>query len=333
MKKYILLLLTALAVAANALARQDSLPQQPSLPGLPPLSGPSVLAGERGLPAAAADTVVFCRPDTVVVVHSDTLLAVTVNGKAGNPAFTYERRLAVADTSEVVRKESVTQPDNIRFGFDGSLFDFGKVEREKRATFEVRFPVAVEAGFSVPFARPSAMKTKFFRCNEWRLDLFQFRFTPKKGKWWLTFDWGLSYHRFIMRENAFVGDADHHLSIAPLPPDAHKPKSCMAFLKSDFKMLFHYPAGKKGSFAAGLMVSKCAAEFGNYCSTVWRDADGKELSETYRIKPRRVTTSVRAEYTAWRFVKVYLDVAPYSPFKSGTGPQFGTVSFGGGLRF
>lgn len=57
------------------------------------------------------------------------------------------------------------------------------------------------------------------------------------------------------------------------------------------------------------------------------------LSETFRIKPKRVTTSVRAEYTAWRFVKVYLDVAPYSPFKSGTGPQFGTVSFGGGLRF
>lgn len=287
----------------------------------------------RGQHTSAVDTLVLCRPDTVVIVHSDSLLAVTVNGRSGDPDFIYENRLTVADTSAVMTTASVSAPEALRMGAEGGFFDFGAVEGKHTGCVSLRFPVALEVGLSVPFSRPEGMRTMFFRTYELGIDLLSFDFTPRRGNWWMTLAFALSLHKYEMRKHAFTADADHVLSVGPMPADAHDARSAMFTFGEDIKVLCHHSIGRRSSVAAGVMLTCCTPRFGNVCSTVWEDADGKQHSETHRITPRRVVPSFRVECLPVRFMKFYLNIAPWSPFKSGKGLQYGTLSFGIGMGF
>lgn len=312
MKNRILLIFFSLFVVSSACAQQDSLAEQC---------------------AVVPDTIVFCRPDSVLIVHSDSILSIVVNGNQGNPGYVYERSLAIADTSSTTMKsESIKQSNIFSFGYDGGLFDFGKVSRKKGAAINFSLLQSLEMGLTVPFSCPSGMQTRLFRSNEVRLNCLTLSVWPYKKKWGVSIDCGVSYNRYFMKKNAFTCDANHFVSITSMPEGVKEAESCMGFLRADLKVLYHYTVHREVDLAGGIMLSWCADKFGNTTSTVWRDADGKEQSELFKINPERVMTSFRLECLLCEVFRIYANVSPKSPFKSGTGPQFGTVSLGIGFR-
>lgn len=279
------------------------------------------------------DSVVIDNPNKVVVTHSDNSLSVSVKGKKDDPTYVLERNLTVVDTLETVTTTSVHEPSGLCFGIGSPSLDFGTPEARTSSRFELGICPGIEMGASFLMGTPDQMNHSFFSSYELRANLLTWKFVPRKGDWWVTMDWGLSYSRFSMKDHRFVGDTDYNLGFGNFPQDADKCKSGFTMFNGDATLLYHRSFGKYSSWAAGLMYSGHYSPFDNHCFTKYVDAQGKEVSDMQRIDPRRNSFSLRLEYSPYKDAKFYLNFSPWSPFKKGQGPQYSTLSVGLGIGF
>lgn len=278
------------------------------------------------------DTVEVEHPDKVVITQNDESLKVVVTGCKDNPGFSLERSIVMADSAEVITTETKHESTGLSFGLGSDVLDINSVEERRTSQFEICIYPAFEIGFAMPVSGDKSLKTSFWKSYEARLNLMRWKFLPKKGRWWLTLDWGLSRTHFSLRQGCFSGNDDYHLMIGSYPADYSKGESGVTLWGADLTLLYHHALGKYSSMAFGLMYSGYHAPINNNAYAKYVDGSGKEVTNMYRIDPNRNTITLRAEYSPYHGVNFYVGYTPWSMFRNGRGPKFSTLTFGMGLN-
>lgn len=278
------------------------------------------------------DTVEVEHPDKVVITQSDESLKVVVTGCKDNPGFRLERNIVMADSAEVITTETKHESTGLSFGLGSDVLDINSVEKRHTPNLVISIYPAFEFGFATPVSGDKSLKTSFWKSYEARLNLMRWKFLPKKGRWWLTLDLGLSRTHFSLCQGCFSGDDDYNLMIGSYPQDYSKGESGVTLWGGDLTLLYHQQLGKYSSMAFGLMYSGYHAPINNNAYAKYVDGSGKEVTNMYRIDPNRNTITLRAEYSPYHGVIFYVGYTPWSMFRNGRGPKFSTLTFGMGLN-
>ena len=248
------------------------------------------------------DTTIINKAGKVVIVTSDTLQSVQIEGQDGNADFRYEKNVPLDENK--MRK---MRRDNGKYNPWTPYFDLG---------FGVNTPLNTSEGYG------------FATFRSWEIFFgFSFGYTPEKklqtytvGLW---FDWktyGLSTNKM------FVKDADNVIDLAEYPANADHRLSSINTFSLSVPFLFTQKLGHK---------SKCKVTLGPVVNfNVWGrlhteyDLDDEERTiSTKGIKYNPVTVDLMANFQ-YKNVAFYCKYSPMNVIKKDKGPKFQSLTFG-----
>ena len=248
------------------------------------------------------DTTIINKAEKVVIVTSDTLQTVQVEGQNGDADFRYEKNVPLNEYK--MRK---MRRNNGKYNPWTPYFDLG---------FGVNTPLNASEGYG------------FATFRSWEMFVgLRMAYTPEKklqtysvGLW---FDWknyGLSTNKM------FVKDADDVIGLAEYPANAKDKSSRINIFSLSVPFLFTQRFGHKSkfSFTLGPVVN---FNIGGRLKTYYELGDNEIDISTKGIKYNPVTVDLMASFN-YRGVGLYCKYSPVNVIKTDKGPKFQSITFG-----
>lgn len=263
------------------------------------------------------DTVVVENPNRVTVVTTDSLQSVRIEGKKGDPGFTYQSKIELTD-SNYTSTSAINSHD-----FSYSIGPLKKCSNsDERDDVTGNFFV----GFNGAPGMPQAADVKLFR--SWEIGFtFSYNFWKpytKKAPFYFSAGVGLFWRSWRIKDGNMFMKNDNGNNVITTFPEGTSPKfSRIKVLSVSFPLLAHYWT-KAATFAFGPVVNL------NVKSSIknkW-ETDGVEQKQYFNdihVNPVTVDFICMIKFSN---IGVYGKYSPCSMLDGKYGLKYKTFSFG-----
>lgn len=263
------------------------------------------------------DTIVVRKPNVVTVVTNDSLQAIKVEGKEGNPKFTYQSKIELTDSNYVSESGINSNDFSFRFGMPRH-----KADVNKKGNCVVTTNIFV--GFLSAPGLPRPAEVQAGKSAELLFMPMNFNYSPwKAGKHTVSFGLGLDWRMVgLTRANKFL-KTNGELTFGNYADGVRPKESILTVFSLSFPLMYNYY-----SHGCGWSVGP-VFNFNTYSSIVskWKD-DGRDVKEKMKnvyVRPFTVDMMVSVR-TEW--IGLYLKYSPANMIKADHGMKFHMLSFG-----
>ncbi len=277
--------------------------------------------------AQQADTIVIDKPQQVIITQTADSIDIRVAGKEGNPEYRFEQRASLTSEAETVTTTAESRHSPL--GWDFSIIE------NKMHTAVVSLDIAprLECGWLIPMGTPDDMNVSFWKSMMGNLKILTLKFEAPQGKWWAGLDWGFNMKNLTLKgDRQFTADREGRVNLTPYPEGTTHGKSQLLTIGEVLALNYNYRIGKESALGVGVEW-EMRGDLWNHCRSSYIDVDGEKTKQLYDAKLRANNLNFKL---TWQFIEhctLYARYSPWSPFKSGEGPQFSTLSFGFGIGF
>ena len=263
------------------------------------------------------DTIVVRKPNVVTVVTNDSLQAIKVEGKEGNPKFTYQSKIELTDSNYVSQSGINSNDFSFRFGMPRH-----KADVNKKGNCVVTTNIFVGFLSAPGLTRPAEVQAG--KSAELLFMPMNFNYSPwKAGKHTFSLGLGLDWRMVgLTRANKFL-KTNGELTFGNYADGVRPKESILTVFSLSFPLMYNYY-----SHGCGWSVGP-VFNFNTYSSIVskWKD-DGRDVKEKMKnvyVRPFTVDMMVSVR-TEW--IGLYLKYSPESMIKADHGMKFHMLSFG-----
>ena len=263
------------------------------------------------------DTIVVRKPNVVTVVTNDSLQAIKVEGKEGNPKFTYQSKIELTDSNYVSESGINSNDLSFRFGMPRH-----KADVNKKGNCVVTTNIFV--GFLSAPGLPRPAEVQAGKSAELLFMPMNFNYSPwKAGKHTFSLGLGLDWRMVgLTRANKFL-KTNGELTFGNYADGVRPKESILTVFSLSFPLMYNYY-----SHGCGWSVGP-VFNFNTYSSIVskWKD-DGRDVKEKMKnvyVRPFTVDMMVSVR-TEW--IGLYLKYSPANMIKADHGMKFHMLSFG-----
>lgn len=263
------------------------------------------------------DTIVIRKPNVVTVVTNDSLQAIKVEGKEGNPKFTYQSKIELTDSNYVSESGINSNDFSFQFGMPRH-----KADVNKKGNCVVTTNIFV--GFLSAPGLPRPAEVQAGKSAELLFMPMNFNYSPwKAGKHTFSFGLGLDWRMVgLTRANKFL-KTNGELTFGNYADGVRPKESILTVFSLSFPLMYNYY-----SHGCGWSVGP-VFNFNTYSSIVskWKD-DGRDVKEKMKnvyVRPFTVDMMVSVR-TEW--IGLYLKYSPANMIKADHGMKFHMLSFG-----
>lgn len=263
------------------------------------------------------DTIVVRKPNVVTVVTNDSLQAIKVEGKEGNPKFTYQSKIELTDSNYVSESGINSNDFSFRFGMPRH-----KADVNKKGNCVVTTNIFV--GFLSAPGLPRPAEVQAGKSVELLFMPMNFNYSPwKAGKHTVSLGLGLDWRMVgLTRANKFL-KTNGELTFGNYADGVRPKESILTVFSLSFPLMYNYY-----SHGCGWSVGP-VFNFNTYSSIVskWKD-DGRDVKEKMKnvyVRPFTVDMMVSVR-TEW--IGLYLKYSPANMIKADHGMKFHMLSFG-----
>lgn len=263
------------------------------------------------------DTIVVRKPNVVTVVTNDSLQAIKVEGKEGNPKFTYQSKIELTDSNYVSESGINSNDFSFRFGMPRH-----KADVNKKGNCVVTTNIFV--GFLSAPGLPRPAEVLAGKSAELLFMPMNFNYSPwKAGKHTFSLGLGLDWRMVgLTRANKFL-KTNGELTFGNYADGVRPKESILTVFSLSFPLMYNYY-----SHGCGWSVGP-VFNFNTYSSIVskWKD-DGRDVKEKMKnvyVRPFTVDMMVSVR-TEW--IGLYLKYSPANMIKADHGMKFHMLSFG-----
>ena len=263
------------------------------------------------------DTIVVRKPNVVTVVTNDSLQAIKVEGKEGNPKFTYQSKIELTDSNYVSESGINSNDFSFRFGMPRH-----KADVNKKGNCVVTTNIFV--GFLSAPGLPRPAEVQAGKSVELLFMPMNFNYSPwKAGKHTFSLGLGLDWRMVgLTRANKFL-KTNGELTFGNYADGVRPKESILTVFSLSFPLMYNYY-----SHGCGWSVGP-VFNFNTYSSIVskWKD-DGRDVKEKMKnvyVRPFTVDMMVSVR-TEW--IGLYLKYSPANMIKADHGMKFHMLSFG-----
>ena len=266
--------------------------------------------------AQTADTLTVQSPEHVTVCHTADATTLLIEGSQDNPAYRYEERIALGDsTTRLVR---ASEKGHEPFGLDFTLLD----NQRHYSVLEAYMHPSIEVSIPLSFGK-DVMPTRWYDSSMADVGLLGFRLSSTASRWWYELNWGVNFSLYTFkRGHCMLSDADGIATMQQYPAGSKDGHSTLFATSSRLSFLAHRDFGKVSSVGLGI---EWFGSIPRYCSAEYTDASGKDVTlmghfakDGYRSN--RLGVKLDYRYDEWPLAMVF-HIRYMSPmFKSGFGP-------------
>ena len=253
----------------------------------------------------------------VTVVTNDSLQAIKVEGKEGNPKFTYQSKIELTDSNYVSESGINSNDLSFRFGMPRH-----KADVNKKGNCVVTTNIFV--GFLSAPGLPRPAEVQAGKSAELLFMPMNFNYSPwKAGKHTFSLGLGLDWRMVgLTRANKFL-KTNGELTFGNYADGVRPKESILTVFSLSFPLMYNYY-----SHGCGWSVGP-VFNFNTYSSIVskWKD-DGRDVKEKMKnvyVRPFTVDMMVSVR-TEW--IGLYLKYSPANMIKADHGMKFHMLSFG-----
>lgn len=267
---------------------------------------------------AEPDTIVVEQPQRVTVVTTDSLQHILVEGKEGNPKYTYSNTLQIVD-SNYVSSTSINKGDfTLGFGWPKAAKSPTYVPSTYELTAHLLIGFVSGPGMPKPADVNTTQSTEwwFILDNEWR--------PWKNRRHFFSVGLGFDWRNWRMDDGYMFTKNDEGMNTIEQLPEGAKPKfSRIKVFSLNFPIRYQYQTRNFG-FSLGPVVN-----FNTYASTKTRyKLNGSKYKEVdKKIHPTPITVDFMATLDTY-WVSFYMKYSPCNVLKSDYGLKFKSLTVG-----
>ena len=282
-----------------------------------------------------SDTLIVKNPSQVAVINNDSSCIVTIQGKDGNPDFTYRQVIPLSQNTPTIINESETEW-NFKMPFFNTSKSKGSTKIEvlyiKKQPWENKTPQLnlnlglFGIGFVGSLNTPQGMHTEMFDSYEFLGPRLMFMLQPRMSRFSYGIGVGTNWKNFRMTDEVrFDREPNGNTILTNYPQGSHIGFSRAKVFSWTMPIEVKYYLTDKVSLSASSIVN-----FNTYASlkTRYTTPEGqgvKELDTHLHQNPVTVDFMGHVKYGALGF---YVKYSPCNVFESGKGPKFQSWSTG-----
>lgn len=272
--------------------------------------------------AADSDTLIVSNPNRVVVVTSDSLQSIAIEGSANNPAFRYSNTIELVD-SNYVSTSSINE-DTWEFSLnpfkkEKSVYTTNKTTQRARKHLSTWFA----AGFCAAPGAPDVMDVRSLQSWELWWVICETRFHPWRDNNAFSIGVGVDWRNYRITNDYFFAKDNDRINLEQHPDEANPNFSRVKVFSVNFPMRYHYRS-RDVSFSFGPVLN---LNLHSSLKTRYSLADGKHKDTANDVHATPVTVDFMGTVRA-SFIQMYVKYSPCNVIESGYGPKFKSLSFG-----
>ncbi len=295
----------------------------------------ALLAAPATFATTQSDTLTVKNPAQVNVINTDTTCIISIQGKEGNPDFSYRQVIPLSKTTPVLINESETEW-NFKMPFFSSsksqTVKITEVKLVKKHRWENAAPQlsinlgCLGVGYVSSLNTPQGMHTEMFDSYEFLGPRLMFMYQPRMSRFSYGFGVGTNWKNFRMTDEVrFSREPNGNTVLTGYPEGAHVGFSRAKVFSWTVPFEVKYYMTDKISLSASSILN-----FNTYASLKTRytmpEGQGvKELDTHLHQNPVTVDFMGHLKYGA---LGLYVKYSPCNVFESGKGPKFQSWSTG-----
>ncbi len=274
--------------------------------------------------AADNDTIIVNKPNKVMVVTSDSLQSIVIEGSENNSHFRYTNTIQLVDSNYV--STAAINDDTWEFSLNpfkkstgnGSSAN-GKSSKRVKGELVMKFG----AGFCMAPGAPDAMDVRAFKSWELWWLVAEARFHPWRNNHILSAGIGLDWRNYrITDEYRFVPDGKN-VNLEAYPEGAKPDFSRIKVFSVNFPLRYQYRT-KNAGFSFGPVVN---LNVHSSTKTRYTLNGGKYKDTAGDVRVTPVTVDFMGTVNV-KWLEMYVKYSPCSVLEDGHGPKFKSLSFG-----
>ena len=295
----------------------------------------ALLSATTAFATTQSDTLIVENPTKVAVINNASSCIVTIQGKEGNPDFTYRQVIPFSANTPTIINESETEW-NFKMPFIStnktkSAFSAGKSYSPKHRWEHPTAQLSVNLGllgigYVASLNTPQGMHTEMFDSYEFLGPRLMFMYQPRMSRFSYGIGVGTNWKNFRMTDEVrFSREPNGNTVLTNYPEGAHIGCSRAKVFSWTVPFEVKYYMTDKISLSASSIVN-----FNTYASlkTRYTTPEGqgvKELDTHLHQNPVTVDFMGHLKYGA---LGLYVKYSPCNVFESGKGPKFQSWSTG-----
>ena len=282
-----------------------------------------------------SDTLTVINPTQVNVINTDSACVISIQGKEGNPDFSYRQVIPLTKTTPVIINESETEW-NFKMPFfstsktqNSKSVESKKVKKHRWENASPQLNVGLGLfgiGYVASLNTPQGMHTEMFDSYEFLGPRLMFMFQPRMSRFSYGFGVGTNWKNFRMTDEVrFDRETNGNTVLTGYPEGVHIGFSRAKVFSWTVPFEVKYYMTDKISLSASSIVN-----FNTYASLKTRytmpEGQGvKELDTHLHQNPVTVDFMGHLKYGAFG---LYVKYSPCNVFESGKGPKIQSWSTG-----
>ena len=295
----------------------------------------ALLAAPATFATTQSDTLTVKNPAQVNVINTDTTCIISIQGKEGNPDFSYRQVIPLSKTTPVLINESETEW-NFKMPFFSSskpqtvkITELKLVNKHRWENASPQLNVGLGCfgiGYVASLNTPQNMHTEMFESYEFLGPRLMFMFQPRMSRFSYGFGVGTNWKNFRMTDEVrFDREPNGNTVLTSYPEGVHIGFSRVKVFSWTVPFEVKYYLTDEVSLSASSIVN-----FNTYASlkTRYTTPEGqgvKELDTHLHQNPVTVDFMGHVKYGA---LGLYVKYSPCNVFESGKGPKFQSWSTG-----
>ncbi len=295
----------------------------------------ALLATTTAFATTQSDTLTVKNPSEVMVINNDCRFVITIQGKDGNPDFSYRQIVPLAKDVPTLINETDTEW-NFKMPFfsssksQTSKSDDGNVVKKHRwenAAPQLNIGLGLFGiGYVASLNTPQGMHTEMFDSYEFLGPRLMFMYQPRMSRFSYGIGVGTNWKNFRMTDEVrFEREPNGNTILTSYPDDVHKDFSRIKVFSWTIPFEVKYYLTDQVSLSASSIVN-----FNTYASlkTRYSTSEGhsvKDLDKHLHQNPVTVDFMGHVKYGAFG---LYVKYSPCNVFESGKGPKFQSWSTG-----
>ena len=295
----------------------------------------ALLSATTAFATTQSDTLLVKNPAQVAVINTDSACVISIQGKDGNPNFSYRQVIPLSSSTTTIINESETEW-NFKMPFIStnktkSAFSAGKSYSPKHRWEHPRAQLNVNLGllgigYVASLNTPQNMHTEMFDSYEFLGPRLMFMYQPRMSRFSYGFGVGTNWKNFRMTDEVrFDREPNGNTILTGYPEGVHIGFSRAKVFSWTVPFEVKYYMTDKISLSASSIVN-----FNTYASlkTRYSTSEGhsvKDLDKHLHQNPVTVDFMGHLKYGA---LGLYVKYSPCNVFESGKGPKFQSWSTG-----
>lgn len=288
----------------------------------------TLLAATTAFATEQSDTLIVKKPSEVTVVNNDSSCVITIQGKEGNPEFSYRQIIPLSKNAATLINESDTEWD-FNMSFYNTRIKDSKEEKPKWQNKVQKLELNVGLfgmGFVNSVNTPHNMHTEMFESYEFLGPRLMWMYRPRMSRFRFGFGVGTNWKNFRMTEKVrFNRNSNGDVTLTPYPEGAKADFSRVKVFSWTIPLEVGFDLTKRVRLSASSIVN-----FNTYASlkTRYTDSEGHDIKEMDKHLHKNPVTVDFMGHLEFGLIGWYVKYSPCNVFESNRGPQFNAWSTG-----